>query len=90
MNIKGSGTTNAGKIRRPARKASASPPPANPSRRSSQVTPTELSRWIKKVKNLPDVRQDLVERVKSEIADGTYETPEKIQIAAERMLEEIS
>ncbi len=89
MNIKESGTTNAGKICRPARKASASPP-VRPSRRSPQVTPTELSRWIKKVKNLPDVRQDLVERVKSEIADGTYETPEKIQIAAERMLEEIS
>ncbi len=87
MNIKGSGTTNAGNIRRPARKASASPP-ARPSRRSSQVTPTELSRWIKKAKNLPEVRQDLVEQIKREIADGTYETPEKIQIAVERMLEE--
>jgi negative regulator of flagellin synthesis FlgM len=88
MNIKGSGTTNAGKIRRPVRKASASPS-VRPSCRSSQVTPTELSRWIKKARNLPDVRQDLVERVKAEIADGTYETPEKIQIAVERMLEEI-
>ena len=32
------------------------------------------------------VRQDLVERVRREIAEGTYDTPEKWDIALERLL----
>ena len=32
------------------------------------------------------VRVELVERVRREIAAGTYDTPEKMQIALERML----
>ena len=32
------------------------------------------------------VRQELVERVRREIAEGTYETPEKLEIALERLL----
>ena len=36
-----------------------------------------------------DVRADLVARVRDEIAAGTYETPEKIDGAIERLLDEI-
>ena len=36
-----------------------------------------------------DIRVDLVNRVRSEIADGTYETPEKLDAALDRMLDEI-
>jgi hypothetical protein len=32
------------------------------------------------------IRTDLVERVRREIAEGTYETPEKLDIALERLL----
>jgi hypothetical protein len=32
------------------------------------------------------VRTELVERVRREIADGSYDTPEKLAIALERML----
>jgi hypothetical protein len=32
-----------------------------------------------------DVRTDLVERVRREIADGTYDTPEKWDAALERL-----
>lgn len=32
------------------------------------------------------VRTELVERVRREIAEGTYDTPEKLAIAFERML----
>ncbi len=88
MNVKKPGTVGTSKIQRPARKSitAASAPHAGASGRTA---PTELAKWIKKARNLPEVRQDLVERVKAEIAAGNYETPEKLQIAAERMLEEI-
>ena len=35
------------------------------------------------------VRQDLVARVRSEIASGTYETPEKLDAAVDRLLDEL-
>jgi hypothetical protein len=34
----------------------------------------------------PPMRTDLIERVRAEIAAGTYETPEKWQAALERLL----
>jgi negative regulator of flagellin synthesis FlgM len=36
------------------------------------------------------VRQDLVNRIRSEIAAGTYETPDKLDAALNRMLDEIA
>src|SRR5262249_24099920 len=36
-----------------------------------------------------DIRWELVDRIGREIADGTYDTPEKLQQALERMLEEL-
>ena len=37
----------------------------------------------------PDIRADLVRRVRREIAAGTYETPEKLAAALDRLLEEL-
>jgi negative regulator of flagellin synthesis FlgM len=36
------------------------------------------------------VRHDLVNRIRSEIAAGTYETPDKLDAALTRMLDEIA
>ena len=36
-----------------------------------------------------DIRSDLVERVRREIAAGVYETPEKWDIALQRLLERL-
>ncbi len=35
------------------------------------------------------IRWELVQRIRSEIAAGTYETPEKLEKAVERMLERL-
>jgi len=35
------------------------------------------------------IRQDVVGRIRSEIAAGTYETPEKLDAALDRLLDEI-
>jgi len=42
-----------------------------------------------KVQEMPEVRADLVERVKAEIAAGEYETAERIAAAVNRLLEEM-
>ncbi|MBX3426678.1 MAG: flagellar biosynthesis anti-sigma factor FlgM [Pirellulales bacterium] len=36
-----------------------------------------------------DVRADLVARVRAQIADGSYETPDKLDAALSRLLDEI-
>jgi len=36
-----------------------------------------------------DIRLDLVQRVRREIADGTYETPEKWDAALDRLLDRL-
>ena len=71
---------------RPARRPISVPKPS-PSR-GRQVDEEELARLVRKAKALPAVREDLVERVRRQIQAGTYETPEKLEIAIERMLEE--
>jgi hypothetical protein len=37
--------------------------------------------------DLPGIRQDVVDRVRAEIAAGSYETPAKINALAERLLD---
>jgi hypothetical protein len=37
----------------------------------------------------PDIRADLVQRVRAEIAEGTYATPEKFEMALDRLIREI-
>ena len=65
----------------------------SPIRRPHQVTDTvEISTAAKlamKVREIPDVRAELVARVKEQIAVGTYETPERIEAAADRLLTEL-
>ena len=36
-----------------------------------------------------DIRMELVQRVRREIAEGTYDTPEKMQVALDRLLDRL-
>jgi hypothetical protein len=38
---------------------------------------------------LPAVRTEVVQRVKAEIAAGTYETQDKIDVAIDRLMDEL-
>ena len=42
-----------------------------------------------KLDALPDVRQDRVDELRAEIEAGAYETPEKLDIATDRLLTEM-
>ncbi len=44
---------------------------------------------VDQVRDLPDIRQDRVDQIRAQIADGTYETEEKLDIAVGRLLDEI-
>ena len=48
----------------------------------------DVAAWVAKARQLPDVREDLVNRVKTEIAAGIYETPERLEAAVQRLMAE--
>ena len=46
--------------------------------------------WVNHVNELPDVRTDRVNEIRAQIQAGTYETEAKLDIALDRLLDEIS
>lgn len=63
---------------------------ANPIRRQSdQVEVSAVASYMSKLRQLPPVRQDLVESTRAEIAKGTYDTPEKFDAAMNELLNDI-
>lgn len=67
-----------------AQKQAASRKPA-----AREADSAEMDRWIAKARHLPAVRKQLVARIKAHIARGNYETPEKLETAVERMIQEL-
>ena len=65
--------------------AGGGPPPTRP----DQVEISTIARLLGTANKLPTVRQDEVDRLKAEIAGGRYETPQKIEKAVERLLEDL-
>ena len=51
---------------------------------------SQAARLLSKLAELPDVRQDLIDRVRAEIDAGTYETSERIDAAIDRLPEDLS
>jgi len=50
---------------------------------------SEAARLVEQAKELPEIRGDRVEAIRAKIAEGTYETNEKLEGAVERLLDEI-
>jgi anti-sigma28 factor (negative regulator of flagellin synthesis) len=50
----------------------------------------QIDLWARKASDLPGVRTELVKRIRAEIEAGTYETPEKLERAVERLLDELT
>jgi len=66
---------------------------AGPAHRTSGVDQLDISPeadLISQVHSMPDIRADRVAQIKAQIASGAYETPEKIDLALERLLDEIA
>ena len=50
---------------------------------------SEVAKLAAKIQDIPDVRADLVATAKAEIAEGTYETTQRIEVAIERLMEDL-
>lgn len=54
-------------------------------RGSDRVEVSQMAVYLNKLKNLP-IRQDLVDSVRQQISQGTYDTPEKLDAALNELL----
>jgi len=57
--------------------------------RATAQEKTTAEQLVKMLQEMPDVRQDLVDRVRREIAEGTYETPERVEKAIQGMMRDL-
>lgn len=60
--------------------------PGSPARARDRVEVSDMALLMARLKNLPPVRQELIDRVRGEIAAGTYDTPEKFEAALDGLV----
>jgi len=68
--------------------AVAKAPEVQPADVADVVEISDVARLAARLQEVPEVRAELVQRVKDEIAAGTYETSERIEITVDRLMEE--
>jgi negative regulator of flagellin synthesis FlgM len=56
---------------------------------ADEVDISEAARLVEQVQQMPEMREDRVEAVRRQLAEGTYETGDKLKVAVERLLDEI-
>lgn len=49
-----------------------------------------LGQMLDSIAQIPDIRHERVEEIRRQIAAGTYETPEKLELALDRLMDELS
>jgi len=59
-------------------------------RTGDRVELSEQARLLSKLKQLPEVREGLVNSVKSQIEAGSYDTPERFDTAINALLDDLS
>ena len=45
---------------------------------------------MSRIQEMPEIRQERVDQIRAEIAEGVYETDEKLDVAVSRLLDEIA
>ncbi len=55
-----------------------------------RVELSKHAQLLDRLRQLPEVRSDLVEQIKRSIADGTYESADKLDAAIARLLEDVA
>lgn len=76
------GPPHGSRVSRPA-------PPNDATSIQDELQISEAARLVDEARTVPEVRQDRVDAIRAKIARGTYETQEKLEIAVERLLDEI-
>lgn len=79
-----------GALSQPNRLNSAYQAPSPPSRGRDEVELSQTARLLGKLHELPDIRPELVQRIRDEIAEGSYDTDEKLDAAVDKLIDELA
>ncbi len=55
-----------------------------------RVEISDLARMMGKIGQLPDIRHDKVAQVRAQIDAGTYDSPQKLDIAVDRLISDLA
>jgi len=55
-----------------------------------QVEISPLGQMLDGISRLPEIRHEKVEEIRRQIAGGIYETPAKLELALDRLMDELS
>ena len=73
----------------PHHKPAANPAAPKPAAQTDRVDISEAAQRAAQIQEIPDIRADKVAAAKAAIAEGTYETDAKLNVALDRLLDEI-
>jgi negative regulator of flagellin synthesis FlgM len=91
MYIQGTSTIHQAQgINAPHRGTVASPQKGASTYGTDQVDISPEAEFLSLAHSLPDIRQDRVAEIRAQIASGTYETDEKLNVALDRLLDELA
>ncbi len=62
---------------------------ASPSRGSDRAEISQVAQLLSRLDELPDVRQDLIERIRGEIDRGGYDSSDKIDAAIDALADDL-
>ena len=62
---------------------------ASPSSIADEVSISPLGQLFDRLSDIPDIRTDRVSQLRAAIADGGYDSEERLSVALDRLLEEI-
>ena len=86
------GHGSVGPIKRPTESAPSQRPldkTETSGRRSDRVELSDHARLLDQLRDLPGIRQDLVDNVREAIARGSYESPQRLGEAIERLFADL-
>ncbi|QGJ69471.1 Negative regulator of flagellin synthesis FlgM [Planctomycetales bacterium 10988] len=69
-----------------AQQSQASQPAALP---KDEVQLSEMGQMLDGISQIPDIRQERVDQIRQQIAQGTYDTPERLGLALDNLLDEM-
>ena len=62
---------------------------SSPAAGADEISISQEADMLSRVADIPDIRQDRVDQIRAEIANGVYETEERLDVAVSRLLDEI-
>lgn len=87
--IEAGATGRVGRVADAPRRAAPGTDAESSRRAGDRVEVSDIARYLAKLRQVPSVRQELVDRVRAQIESGVYESPEKIEAAIDAMVKEL-